>query len=415
MSFIRFSEDAQPLDVNVTGGNLAGDPGLVSTTNSSSTPLSGAAVFTGTAEDVSDYSTTTVFVDSDVSGSLSMEFSVDGTNWDRTKIVPVDVEDIGTGSVHTLEVVSQYFRVVYTNGASAQAHFRLQTLYNKYRSGFLTSSPDEVISKVNDAQIVRVSNAPLFDIARNLYADKNSVHQFGFNGAVPNGTFADLWAYGPTDPIYNWPTTDETLRIAAGGNVADTAAGAGARKVFVQYLDSNGDQQQDELTLAGASASDATTSTARRILRAWVSETGTYGDNNTGDITIENSTSGQVVAFFGAGIGQTQLSMYTIPANYTGYIFKVGVEIASGANKDADVRMWSRRDAYVTSAPYGAKRLMHQWAAVQGSNLLEFDSPVVLPALTDVWLEAQGNGAITEVDCHYSVFIVKDEAPVAPQ
>ena len=128
--------------------------GKVSTDNSSTATLSGAAVFTGTGEDVSPYSTITVFVDSDVDGTLSMQFSTDDTNWDRAKVVPVN-QELASGSVHTLEVVSQYFRIVYTNGASAQGHFRLQTIYHNARSGFLTSSPDQVISKINDAQTDR--------------------------------------------------------------------------------------------------------------------------------------------------------------------------------------------------------------------------------------------------------------------
>jgi hypothetical protein len=206
--------------------------GKVSTDNSSTATLSGAAVFTGTGEDVSPYATITVFVDSDVDGTLSMEFSIDNTNWDRKKIVPLDI-GISSGSVHTLEVVAQYFRVVYTNGSSAQGHFRLQTIYHNARSGFLTSSPDQIISKINDAQVVRVSNDPYLDISRNLYADKKSFHRFGYNESVPNGTERDIWAYGATtvgNTDYNWPTTDEKFRVAAGGNAADTSAGLGARQ-----------------------------------------------------------------------------------------------------------------------------------------------------------------------------------------
>lgn len=388
---------------------------LVSDRNSSEDVLEGGAVFTGLTELAAPFSTITVFVDSDQNGTLSMQFSVDGTNWDRQKDVPLDTE-IASGSVHTLEVVAKYFRVVYTNGSTDQTHFRLQTIYNAARSGFLTSSPDQILSKGNDAQIVRVSNDPYLDISRGLYADKFSFHRFGYNPTVPNGSFADIWAYGPSDATYNWPTTDETFRVAAGGDVNDTSDGTGARTIQIQYLDANGNEQQDQLTLAGAGASTETSSTGRRVIRAWVDTCGTILSNNTGNIAIENSSSGQIVGYIGAGVGQTELSMYTVPLDYTAYLTRIEVSVSVGTNKDADVKMWQRQGAYTTSAPFGVKRLVRQWTAVQGAdNIIEYNSLPTFPALTDLYFEAKGNGATTEVDVDYDLILVKNESPQSPQ
>lgn len=390
------------------------ESGKVCPDNSTETPLSAGATFTGVAAEVSQYSIITVVVDSDQDGTLKMQFSTDGVNWDRSKNIVID-QTIGSGSPHTLEVISKYFRVVLVNGSSNQTHLRLQTLFHVYKSGFLTSSPDEVISKINDAQLSRVSNDPILDISRGLYADKSSIHKFGFNGTVPNGSFADIWAYGPSDATYNWPTTDEAFRIRAGGNVADTAAGNGAREVTIVFLDANGDQQQESLATAGASASASTSATGRRVLRAWVSASGVYGASNTGQILIENETSGQILAAITAEFGQTQLSMYTVPLGYTAYLKRIHVDVSVGTNKDADVRMWQRPNAYTTSAPFGAKRIVRQWTAVQNDNGIVFDKYPAFPALTDLWMEAQGNGATTAVDVDYDLILVKDEAPSIPQ
>lgn len=255
---------------------------------------------------------------------------------------------------------------------------------------------------------IRSINDHFFDISKGVYTDREAVNKFGYNSAVPNGSYADIWAYGATDPTYNWPTTTESFRVAAGGNAADTANGAGARKIKIVYLDGNGNEQEEELVLAGSSASAATTGTGRRVIRAWVSETGTYGGANTGNILIENTSTNAVLAFIAAGISTTQLSMYTIPAGYTGYLLGVGIDVAAGANKDADVRMWTRENAYTTTAPYGAACIVHQWASVQGENDVLFTSPLVFPALSDIWFDARGNGAITAVDCHYSIVIVQN-------
>lgn len=386
----------------------------IDTKNSTTSTLSGAAVFTGVSTDVTAYATITVFVDSNVDGTLAMQLSTDGINWDRQKVVVLD-QDISSGSVHTLEVVSQFFRVVFTNGAGAQGHFRLQTLLHSARSGFLTSSPDEKISKINDAQIVRVSNEPLFDIARGLYADKFSFHRFGHNTVVPNGSYADIWTYGPTDPSYNWPAAAETLRVKAGGNAADTGAGAGARTIQIVYLDSIGAEVQEQLTLAGASASGGTSSTATRFLRAWVDSTGTANSNNTAAIIIENSSTNLVLGEIPAGQGQTGMTHYTVPFNHTAYLTRIDIDVAIGTNKDADVRMWQRRGALTFSAPFGSKRIVREWFSVQGDKGLEFSSIPSFPALTDIWFEAQGNGATTKVSIDFDIILVRGEAPTVPQ
>lgn len=392
------------------------DQGHISTLNSTFTPLSDGATFTGTGEDVAQFATITVFMDSDINGSLSMQFSADGTNWDRAKVVPLDIL-IGGGSVHTLEVVSQFFRVVYTNstGNGAQTHLRLQTLFHKNRSGFLTSSPDQMISKINDAQIVRVSNDASLDVSRGLYADKFTVRKFGHHGSVPSGSFEDIWAYGGVDATINWATTDEKFYVLAGGNSNDTSAGTGCRSIQVEYLDLNGDTQQEQLILAGASASNQTAFTGRRVNRAWCDTAGTIMGNNTGRIIIANVTTGLVIATIEAGIGQTENPFYTVPNDCTCYLLGVEADIATGTNKDADVKFWQRQSAYTITAPFGVKRLIREWDAIQGYNPTVYKAFPSYPEFTDLWFTGQGNGATTEIDIDFDLLCVKDEASTIPQ
>ena len=80
----------------------------VSEANSTATALIASDDFTGTGEDVSSYASITVFIESDVSGSISMEFSTNNFDWDRKKVVEIDTF-IGQGSVHNLSVVAKYF------------------------------------------------------------------------------------------------------------------------------------------------------------------------------------------------------------------------------------------------------------------------------------------------------------------
>jgi len=244
------------------------------------------------------------------------------------------------------------------------------------------------------------------DIATGLVPGVTDVHKFGFNSTVPNGTFADIWTYGPTDNSYNWPTTTEKFRIKAGGNVNDAAAGSGAQNIVLEFLDATGVETVETLATAGSSASATTTVTGRRINRAYVSGVGTQFAANTGIILIENESTGAVVASIDEEMGQTQTSMYTVPLGYTAYITRAEVEVAIGTNKDADVRLWQREGAYETTAPFSSKRLVHQWEAIQGDASFRLVSYRPIPALTDIWMEAKGNGATTSVDVNYDLFLV---------
>jgi len=382
--------------------------------NSTTSLLSAAGVFTGDTASVSSYGTITVFIDTDQDGSLEMEFSTDGTNWDRDKVIAIDASE-SQGSVHTLTVVSAYFRLVYTNGSVDQTHFRLQTLFHEDKTNIITSSPLQKLSHSDDVIVVRNSNLPLLDIERGLDKDKETVHKFGYNEAVPNGSYADVWSYGGTDASYNWATTDETFRVKAGGNAADDASGAGARTIHIDYLDANGVEIHEDLTLAGASASAATAATGRRVLRSYVKTTGTINSNNTGNILIENSTTGLVVAEIDAGVGQTEMTMYTVPANHTAYLLGVGFDVSTGTNKDADIHMWQRTNAYTTSAPFGAKRLVKEWIAVQGDFNHKFNVYPKFDEYTDLWIEAKGNGAVTAVSADYDLILVHNEDLTSPQ
>lgn len=404
------------VECGVPASPVTGPPAvLVDTGNSSTTPLTGGATFTGTAVDVSQYARISVFVDTDAAGTLKMQFSSDGTNWDRTKPVDIDPATLGDGSTHTLAVATQYFRVLLENGASAQTHLRLETMYHNVSDGVLMSSVDQRVSRVNDVQLVRTTNNFQFDMARNLYRDRYVVHKFGSNPAVPSGE-RDIWLWGATSAgniNYPWPTAAETVRIRAGGNAADTAAGAGARSVTIEGLDENWALASETVATAGASASSATTTTFIRVYRAYVAESGTYGAANTGAIIIENTSSTNVLAAIQAARGQTQISHYTVPDGYTAYLRAAEVSVDGAANKELTIRMYQRRDADNTSSNIRAPRLVHESTGVSGEKVLNWESLPSFPGKTDLWWTSQGvSGSAASVD--YDLWLAVNEI-VDPQ
>lgn len=103
--------------------------GTVSTANSSAVALGGGAAFTGTGEDVKNYNWIQVNVFADqasATNGLSLQYSSDNTNWDSNDTYTIAAS---TGKLFSVQAGARYFRIVYTNGATPQGVFRLQTLY----------------------------------------------------------------------------------------------------------------------------------------------------------------------------------------------------------------------------------------------------------------------------------------------
>lgn len=129
--------------------------GHVDNNNSTTTPLAGDAVFTGTSTDVLDVSIIIVSLKSDVASAtdgLSIEFSTDGTNWDHTDVFTIPAN---TGKTFTFQPVARYLRVVYTNGSSAQSFFRLQVLRKHTNTKPSTHRIQDSIVNDDDAELTK--------------------------------------------------------------------------------------------------------------------------------------------------------------------------------------------------------------------------------------------------------------------
>lgn len=242
----------------------------------------------------------------------------------------------------------------------------------------------------------------LIDVQRGEKTGFSMVHKFGKNNGVPNGS----WEHISLTPFAtaNFRQSAISMRVKAGGNAADTVAGAGARKVTIQGIDSNLAELAEEIDLAGGSASAATTATFWRVHRAWVSSAGTYGAANTGNIVIEDSGGGADFLSIVAGEGQSQYAGWTVPADKKAYLLHVHVTVDAG--KAADVRCFIRENIDDVSAPVDAKRLKLYWDGVLGSLHYAPKGPeLVISEKSDIWFEAQGGGAGTEVSCDFELLV----------
>src|SRR6266568_1628260 len=100
----------------------------VDTNNSSTATLTANSVFTGTSTSSLNYSTLSVEVFADqvsATNGLSLQQSQNGTNWDTTDTFTVSAS---TAFTTVVNLIGQFYRIVYTNGTTNQGTFRLQTI-----------------------------------------------------------------------------------------------------------------------------------------------------------------------------------------------------------------------------------------------------------------------------------------------
>jgi len=124
--------DAGALAITAAGHLLTDSHNTISTNNSTTATLGISGVYTGTADDVSNYSAITITLDSShdsAASGMTFEFSTDNTNWDDVYTFTYTAAD--GARRFQFPVTAQYFRIVYTNGTLAQTHFRVQAILHQ--------------------------------------------------------------------------------------------------------------------------------------------------------------------------------------------------------------------------------------------------------------------------------------------
>lgn len=167
------------------------------------------------------------------------------------------------------------------------------------------------------------------NVSRDKVRGAYHIIKFGENLDV-DGSMETIWDGGG---LYTYLTSAGVLTVTSTDG-DDAAAGTGARTVTVEGLDANYNQVSETLTVGGGAGSVE----FFRVFRAFVATSGSSGTNE-GTISIaQGATTLAQIRTVGTpsstGLGQTFMSIYTVPAGYTGYIFDWNV---STAKADGDV------------------------------------------------------------------------------
>jgi hypothetical protein len=156
-------------------------------------------------------------------------------------------------------------------------------------------------------------------VAEGNITNHTFIHKFGAVPALSKDATGSVWDIN--DTVYPWSAFD-----TAGVVNLDRASTSDANKVVtVIGLDADYNETQESITLTEASNNTGTVA-FKRVFRAFVAD----GTTNVGNIDIQREST--TVARITEGAGQTLMAVYTVPAGYTGYLYKGTASAQSGAD-----------------------------------------------------------------------------------
>lgn len=232
---------------------------------------------------------------------------------------------------------------------------------------------------------------------------------FGRNTDVGTGAFEPVSQGGIFwTPQVGGATTLEVVSDDAN----DTAAGSGAREITIVGINASGAVVTDTLATAGTSDSSATSNSYIRLLKAYVSKSGTYATSSAashaGKITIKTTGNTTVAEISDTNFprGSTQIGVYTIPSGKKGFIEYMSITVDS--NKTANIAMFKRGNILETAAPYTGMEVVAEFPGVAGfaefnpaSPINDFEGPC------DIGFMALGLGQAADVSVGFEL-ILKD-------
>jgi hypothetical protein len=155
-------------------------------------------------------------------------------------------------------------------------------------------------------------------VSRGQIDGHTALNIFGFSTTVGSTALGPVWeGLTLSGGAYAYPSSASTLTL-----VSDSASDTSALSVQIQGLDSGYNAITETIAMNGTTNVITTKSFLRINLMT------TTNGLNVGNITAKISST--TYAKIGAGIGQTQMSLYTVPAGYTFYLSYVQADASIG-------------------------------------------------------------------------------------
>jgi hypothetical protein len=239
----------------------------------------------------------------------------------------------------------------------------------------------------------------------NLPAGFGQVHKFGAVPAMSIDTVGTIW--DEDDTIYPWAAIDANgvlnIKVTNTNNEGIANTDLDGDTVEIQGLDENYEIQTETVTISGSTATTA--NPYKRIYRARYQNGGSFDVNTTARILIQTQTNVTVAKILEEQ-GQTLMSIYTVPAGFTGYLMRLDVTAQDDATGEFKLM--------VREGGTGSFAIRHVAEVVGrgGPYQLEYPIPQSFPEKSDIDARMHtlaNNGRYT---CTFDILLVDNSAGV---
>lgn len=215
------------------------------------------------------------------------------------------------------------------------------------------------------------------DIARFQVEGAKVIHKFGRNPVIGTA-FVPITIPG----IYNMPSALQALEFVS-TSANDTAAGTGARKIFVEFADANWNTKRIELATAGLTPV-ALPESVHRVYRWGIVDSGTYASasvgSHVGTLTLREAAVGptwdQILLAVAGDYerGRSQIGAFFVPINKTAYVSQIVINIE--ANKQADLLLMRRQKTDAIVAPFAPAETLIEFSGTEGGDVVKPRTPL---------------------------------------
>jgi hypothetical protein len=370
-----------------------GQRNKLSLNNSTATPLIAGGIFTGVADDALLYNSVQISAKTDQEGSISVQFSVDGINWDET-IQYKFRSTSGYAMIHKFTILKRYFRLVVTNTSLVgQAFFRMQVILVS-GAGSLVVPGNSVIPKEADSIPVRLID-PKLELSAGLRESIAPLTIQGSNISIAVGS-ATVWNVAGT---WNPQLVARTLSCVS-TNAADTAVGTGARTIVISGVNAARNLITETVIMDGLNPV-ITVNTWFGVNSITVATAGSV-TTNVGNITLTSTIDAFIQGRIIAGEGQSYQAIYHVPTGYSAAISTMNTTVTKtggGGQPKCNVDLWM-----VT--PAGVKTLLmrnfYEPGMMSGNNKT-FQNYITINPGSYIWVSAT-------TDTNNTVIAVRMEA-----
>lgn len=260
-----------------------------------------------------------------------------------------------------------------------------------------------------------MSLTPKLDIARKFFDGQERGQIYGINPALGT-TWEDISLISAN---ISWPVEASGISVQS-SHAADTAAGLGLQSVSVSGLGAGGVRQSEVIPTSGETPALSTLQYLR-VVEVESEDVGTYGGSHQGDITIAASGIGGPIlslmkgndgasgsdVFYGRGVAGNGFAC--VPAGKVMYI--TGGRTISQTGQEVSYSLRSRgRITTATGGTYGPIKELWSALEVKAAQVFDFDTPIQVAALSDVWFRALAPANAPTVSVHLYFYLMDADA-----